>query len=78
LPKLYERDSTISREADPTNKRERGNEQVSNFTELHKHYGHQVVVAQYTDIKGEPVAVAIECMDCYEVLVDYDNEEVKV
>jgi len=51
---------------------------VSNFTELHKHYGHQVVVAQYTDIKGEPVAVAIECMDCYEVLVDYDNEEVKV
>ncbi len=36
---------------------------MSNFTELHKHYGHQVVVAQYTDTEGEPVAVAIECMD---------------
>jgi hypothetical protein len=51
---------------------------MSNFTELHKHYGHQVVVAQYTDTEGEPVAVAIECMDCYEVLVDYDKEEVRV
>jgi len=51
---------------------------VSNFTELYKHYGHQVVVAQYTDTEGEPVAVAIECMDCYEVIVDYDKEEASV
>ncbi len=29
LPKLYERDSTISREADTTSKRERGNEQMN-------------------------------------------------
>jgi hypothetical protein len=51
---------------------------VSNFTELHKHYGHEVVVAQYTDKEGQPVAVAIECMDCYEVLVDYEREELNV
>jgi len=51
---------------------------VSNFNELHKHYGHQVVVAQYTDTMGEPIAVSIECMDCYEVLVDYDKEMTNV
>jgi len=47
---------------------------MSNFNELHKHYGHEVVVAQYTTKDGEAIAVSIECMDCYEVLVDYDKE----
>jgi len=39
------------------------------------YYGHQVEVAQYTDKGGEAVGVSIECMDCYEVLIDYDREE---
>ncbi len=48
---------------------------MSNFDELYKHYGHKVEVAQYTDKGGEAVGVSIECMDCYEVLIDYDREE---
>jgi hypothetical protein len=47
---------------------------VQNFYELGKHYAHEVVVARYMydDI---PLNYAIECMDCNEVLLDFDREE---
>jgi hypothetical protein len=45
-----------------------------NFDELYRHYGHQVVVAHYTDEEGKVIGVAVECEECYEVLMDYDKE----
>lgn len=47
---------------------------INNFNDLYKHYGHEVVVARYEDTTNEPINVAIECIDCYEVLIDYDRE----
>jgi hypothetical protein len=47
---------------------------ASNFDELYRHYGHQVVVAHYTDEEGKVIGVAVECEECYEVLMDYDKE----
>ena len=42
-----------------------------NFDSLMWHRGHKLVVATY----GTPVVnVAIECLTCNEVLLDYDNE----
>ena len=46
---------------------------ANNFDELYRHYAHSVVVARYTDFDNEVVNVAIECMDCSEVLLDYDK-----
>ena len=48
---------------------------VQNFNDLHAHYAHDVVVAQYTDNTGNAMGAAIECLDCNEVLLDYDKEE---
>jgi len=47
---------------------------ANNFDELYRHYGHQVVVARYTDEEGKVIGVAVECEECYEVLIDYDKE----
>ena len=47
---------------------------VQTFDELVTHYGHSVVVARYTTIVGTVQAVAIECEDCQEILIDYDKE----
>jgi len=41
-----------------------------NYTELIAHLGHKIELADYANEN-----VAIECLDCSEVLVDYDNEE---
>ena len=43
------------------------------FTELYRHYGHKVVVARYTDEQNQPIAVAIECEECFEVLLNYEK-----
>ena len=34
-----------------------------------KHYGHQIVIAQYAD-NEQVMNYAIECVDCFEVLKD--------
>ena len=47
---------------------------INNFDDLYKHYGHNIVVARYTDTLNEPINVGIECEDCYEVLTSYDRE----
>jgi hypothetical protein len=45
---------------------------MSNFSELAAHVGHEVEVATYGT---PPVNVAIECMTCGTVLVDYDRKD---
>lgn len=37
---------------------------------IRRHYGHEVVIGQYTDENGEPLNYAVECLDCYEVIID--------
>jgi len=48
---------------------------VQTLTELDTHFGHDVEVTRYVNEANEVVNVAIECTECYEVLVDYDREE---
>lgn len=51
---------------------------VTNYDELIKHKGHKIecVTYGYEDDKGVyyPTNVALECVDCYEVLLDFDIE----
>ena len=49
------------------------NQSQSDFAELYRHYGHKVVVARYTDEQNQPIAVAIECEECFEVLLNYEK-----
>jgi len=51
---------------------------MNEFEELYRHYGHEVVVARYTDLNGEAIAVAVECNDCPEVIINHDKEGVSV
>lgn len=44
---------------------------VSNFEELSAHLGHEIEVADY----GNGQNIAIECMDCFEVILDFDRED---
>lgn len=39
------------------------------FVKIASHAGHNVVVSIY----GDNVNVAVECEDCYEVLIDFDS-----
>jgi hypothetical protein len=43
---------------------------AQNYADLRSHVGHEIVVATYDKDKN----VAIECVTCFEVLLDYDNE----
>jgi len=44
------------------------------FDKIARHIGHNIEVGSY----GDPIVnVAVECMDCYEVIVDADNEELE-
>lgn len=45
---------------------------ATNYKELAAHAGHEVKIVIY----GGDVNAAVECEDCFEVLMDYDNEEV--
>lgn len=42
---------------------------VQNYNELYAHAGHAVQVYTYYDEN-----VAIECTECFEVLLDFDND----
>lgn len=46
---------------------------VQNYKELKGHIKHKIVCTYYGD-KEEPENVAIECLTCNEVLVDYDKD----
>ncbi len=48
------------------------------FNDLYAHYGHKVVIAAYGDVRGKVLKrnienIAVECLDCNEVLLDFDN-----
>lgn len=47
---------------------------VHDFNDLNEHVGHPVKVQRYIDLQGEPVNVAIECIKCNAVLIDFDRE----
>ena len=49
---------------------------VSTFNELKDHVGHHLDVTTYGTPDGGIYNVAIECMDCNCVLLDFDNEKV--
>jgi hypothetical protein len=44
------------------------------YEDLKQHYGHEVVVAQYTDNEGDAAVYAVECNDCDEALLTYERE----
>lgn len=44
---------------------------AQNYSDLAVHFGHSLTVALY----GEGDNVAIECEECSEVLLDFDNED---
>jgi len=37
--------------------------------ELERHFDHNIVIAKYHNLDGEPVEYAVECEDCFEVIV---------
>ena len=43
---------------------------MQTYEDLIRHTGHQVEIVTYGNLDN----VAIECLDCYEVLIDYDKE----
>jgi hypothetical protein len=44
---------------------------AQNFDDLAEHFGHSLEVVLY----GEVDNVAIECKNCHEVLLDFDQED---
>lgn len=44
---------------------------VWDYKSLARHFGHKVQVVIY----GDNINVAIECLDCNEVLTDFDNDK---
>lgn len=47
---------------------------ASNFEELSRHVGHNVNVFMYGVLKNLR-NVAIECQDCFEVIMDFDEND---
>jgi hypothetical protein len=45
-----------------------------NFDSLLEHQGHEIVINTYENEQQEVINVAIECLDCNTVLLDYDRE----
>jgi hypothetical protein len=37
---------------------------------LELHFDHDIVIAKYSGLDGEPVNYSIECETCYEVIID--------
>ena len=62
------------------------------YEKIARHIGHEIEVATYGNYSGDVpskskclsygwgdiVNVAVECMNCHEVIVDADNEEFKI
>lgn len=49
---------------------------ISTFDELKQHIGHQTEIVAYGNPNsGRLQNVAVECIDCSTVIIDYDREE---
>jgi hypothetical protein len=46
---------------------------ATNYDDLRRHIGHKIVCVCYGKEGEDPDNVAVECEDCNEVLLDYDN-----
>lgn len=46
---------------------------VNSFNDLQAHYGHKVEIVNY---RNESIVhnVAVECVECFEVIVDFDAD----
>lgn len=47
-----------------------------NYEELREHIGHDLACVGYGQLGAAPANVAIECMTCGAVLVDFDKDEI--
>ena len=47
--------------------------EVSLYDKIRAHRGHSIEVAVYGD-ENDPVNAAVECIDCFEVIVDEDRD----
>ena len=48
---------------------------ANNFQDLQEHISHRVECVSYMDSKGIVRNVAVECVDCGEVIVSFDNPD---
>ena len=48
------------------------------YEKIIRHAGHKIEIATYGNGWGDTVNVAVECMNCHEVIVDADNEEFQI
>jgi hypothetical protein len=49
---------------------------VSNFEDLLRHTGHPVQVQNYIDNDGNVINCSIECIECNEVLINFDKDQI--
>lgn len=45
---------------------------MSSYNTLERHQGHKIEIGNY----GNGANLAVECLTCYEVIMDYDREQV--
>jgi hypothetical protein len=38
--------------------------------DLERHFDHDIVIAKYSGLDGEPVNYSVECETCFEVITD--------
>jgi hypothetical protein len=43
--------------------------------ELERHFNHDIVIAKYSGLDGEPVSYSVECETCFEVIIDDETFE---
>lgn len=50
---------------------------ATNYQDLINHFGHRIEVVTYgeDETKEGALNVAVECVDCCEVLMDFDKED---
>ena len=48
---------------------------IKGYEDLKKHIGHDIELAYYGELP-EPDNIAIECLTCMEVLIDFDHPEI--
>jgi hypothetical protein len=51
-----------------------GKDAKDGFKQLKEHIGHEIEVAGYQNGRTKIVDVTVECVDCDEILFDYDLE----
>jgi hypothetical protein len=42
---------------------------------IRRHFGHEIVIAKYGDDEGYAYNYSVECVECYEVIIDEEAWE---